>query len=190
MELSESARFPTKHGLFKIRVIVDEFKREHVIVYKGKLANREGIPVRIHSECMTSEVFSSLRCDCNDQLEWAMQYFESKGCGVLIYLRQEGRGIGLFNKIRAYALQDRGLDTYEANEHLGFPADPRTYEVAAEIITLLRIKSMWILTNNPTKVEALRRCGCAITGCVPIRVEPNLVNRFYLESKKKMGHLT
>jgi GTP cyclohydrolase II len=189
MKISPAAVFPTKHGTFKIRVATDGDFLQHVIVYKGDMPGAQNMPLRVHSECLTSEVFNSLRCDCNEQLESAMNYFETEGRGVLIYLRQEGRGIGLFNKIHAYALQDGGMDTVEANEHLGLPVDARTYELAAEIIRFLGIESVRLLTNNPVKIEALRELGIVITDSVPVRVQPNSNNIQYLETKrKKMRH--
>lgn len=189
MKISPAAVFPTKHGTFKIRVATDGDSLQHVIVYKGDMPGAQEMPLRVHSECITSEVFNSLRCDCNEQLESAMNYFETQGRGVLIYLRQEGRGIGLFNKIHAYALQDRGMDTIEANEHLGLPVDARTYELAAEIIRFLGIESIRLLTNNPDKIEALRELGILITDSVPVRVQPNSNNVQYLETKRnKMRH--
>jgi GTP cyclohydrolase II len=189
MKISPAAVFPTKHGTFKIRVATDGHSLQHVIVYKGDMPGAQDMPLRVHSECITSEVFNSLRCDCNEQLESAMNYFETEGRGVLIYLRQEGRGIGLFNKIHAYSLQDRGMDTVEANEHLGLPVDARTYELAAEIIGFLGIASIRLLTNNPDKIEALRELGIRITDAVPVRIQPNSNNVQYLETKRtKMRH--
>jgi GTP cyclohydrolase II len=189
MRISPAATFPTKHGEFKIRVATEDDSLQNVVIYKGELRGQEDVPVRVHSECLTGEVFNSLRCDCNEQLEFALNYMESEGRGVLIYLRQEGRGIGLFNKIRAYALQDGGLDTVEANEHLGLPVDARTYGLAAEILRYFGIRSVRLLTNNPLKTGALRELGIEITENVPVRVEPNSCNHRYLETKKrKMNH--
>lgn len=189
MKISTAANFPTKHGTFTIRVITDDQHSEHVVICKGDVANKEYVAVRIHSECITSEVFGSLRCDCNDQLESALEYIESEGLGVLIYLKQEGRGIGLFNKIEAYSLQDTGLDTVEANEHLGLPVDSRRYELAVEIINYLQIKSIRLLTNNPEKINALRTQGIRVSETIPITGQPNPINFFYLETKRvKMHH--
>lgn len=185
MKVSASARLPTKSGVFQIQIVRDEERKEHVILSKGEVVGRENVPVRIHSECLTSEVFRSLRCDCEDQLRAALRYIESEGFGILIYLRQEGRGIGLFNKIEAYALQDEGFDTVEANEQLGFPVDARTYDVAVNLLRLLRVKSVRILTNNPGKIAALRRAGIAIHECVPLRMPANPHNTTYLKTKKK-----
>ena len=188
MRISPPAMFPTSHGVFQIRVAAESDALQHVVVYKGKLAGAAGVPVRIHSECLTSEVFNSLRCDCNEQLGWAMNYFEGQGLGLLIYLRQEGRGIGLYNKILAYALQDGGLDTVEANEHLGLPVDAR-YGFAAQIIGYFGIASVRLLTNNPAKLAALGELGITVSERVSVHVLPNAVNRLYLETKfKKMNH--
>jgi 3,4-dihydroxy 2-butanone 4-phosphate synthase/GTP cyclohydrolase II len=190
MRISTAAKFPTKHGTFTIRVATDDFHYEHVVLCKGDVANAENVAVRIHSECLTSEVFNSLRCDCNEQLESALTYIESEGKGVLIYLKQEGRGIGLFNKIEAYSLQDTGLDTVEANEQLGLPVDSRSYELAVEILNFLQVKSVRLMTNNPTKINALQAHGVQVNEVIPIVVEPNPINYFYLETKRvKMNHL-
>lgn len=189
MKLSAAAHLPTNQGLFKVQAILDQNQKEHVIIYKGEFKNEEDVPVRIHSECLTSEVFGSLRCDCKEQLEAALDYFEGEGHGVVIYLRQEGRGIGLFNKIEAYALQDTGLDTIEANHQLGFPTDLRTYEIAVNIIKLLEIKSVRILTNNPQKIAALKKHNIKITQWVPLCITPNPFNDGYLKVKKqRMNH--
>jgi len=190
MKISTAANLPTKHGIFTIRVVTDENQIEHVFMCKGDVTNQEDVVVRIHSECITSEVFNSLRCDCNDQLEAALNYIESEGLGVLIYLRQEGRGIGLFNKIEAYCLQDTGLDTVEANEKLGLPIDQRSYELAVEILNFLGVKSVRLLTNNPTKINALREQGIRVTESIPLMAKPNSVNFLYLETKRlKMNHM-
>jgi GTP cyclohydrolase II len=189
MRISPPAMFPTSHGVFQIRVVAESDALQHVVVYKGELSGAAKVPVRIHSECLTSEVFNSLRCDCNDQLAWAMNFFEANGLGLLIYLRQEGRGIGLFNKILAYALQDGGMDTVEANEHLGLPIDARRYGPAAEIIRFFEIESVRLLTNNPAKLTGLRELGITVSERVPVRVLANSTNRLYLETKiKKMNH--
>src|SRR5437016_157630 len=184
MKISTAANFPTKHGTFTIRVVLDDQRREHVVLCKGDVANQSKVAVRIHSECITSEVFHSLRCDCNDQLESALNYIESEGLGVLIYLRQEGRGIGLFNKIEAYSLQDGGLDTVEANERLGLPVDSRSYELAVEILNFLQVKSLRLLTNNPAKINALQEREIIVNETIPIIGQPNPINYFYLETKR------
>lgn len=187
---SETARIPTSHGEFRMQVIKDQSGMEHVIIYQGQIENAENLDVRVHSECMTSEVFRSLKCDCNEQLAWALDHIQSKGLGMVIYLRQEGRGIGLFNKIRAYALQDAGLDTVEANTQLGFEEDQRTYEVAAEILKVLNIRSINLITNNPLKLDELEQHGIKIERRIPILIEPNDHNKDYLRVKgDKMNHM-
>jgi GTP cyclohydrolase II len=187
---SEAARLPTSHGEFQMRVIKDESGMEHLIIYKGAVEDADNLDVRVHSECMTSEVFRSLKCDCNEQLAWALDHIEKLGIGMVIYLRQEGRGIGLFNKIRAYALQDAGRDTIEANTELGFDIDLRTYEVAGEILNALRIKSINLITNNPLKLDELHKFGIEITRRIPILIEPNDHNKDYMKIKSdKMNHL-
>ena len=188
--LSEIAKLPTTHGHFQVRVVKEACGTEHVIIYKGAIENAGILDVRVHSECLTGEVFESLRCDCDQQLDWALDHIETLGIGMVIYLRQEGRGIGLFNKIRAYALQDTGLDTVEANKELGFASDLRTYEVAAEILNTLGITAINLITNNPRKVDALQKHGIDIVSRIPILIEPNDHNRGYLKVKgEKMKHL-
>lgn len=190
-ELSESAELPTPHGRFRIRVVTDHEGREHVLLTKGEIEEAEDLPVRVHSECLTSEVFHSLRCDCREQLQAALDYFESQGRGLLIYLRQEGRGIGLLNKIEAYALQDGGLDTVEANVQLGLPEDSRTYDVAAEVLRdILGVRSIQLLTNNPLKLQALEQHGIMVNGRVPLHMPPNSHNSEYIRVKfDKMQHM-
>jgi GTP cyclohydrolase II len=188
--ISEVANLPTSHGHFQVRVVKEACGTEHVIIYKGAIENAGILDVRVHSECLTGEVLGSLRCDCDQQLDWALDHIENLGTGMVIYLRQEGRGIGLFNKIRAYALQDSGLDTVEANKELGFASDLRTYEVAVEILNTLGINSINLITNNPRKVEALRKHGIDIKRRIPILIEPNDHNRGYLKVKgEKLKHL-
>ncbi|MEZ5540441.1 MAG: GTP cyclohydrolase II [Pseudomonadota bacterium] len=187
---SEIARLPTSHGEFQVRVVRDNAGTEHVIIYKGEIENADILDVRVHSECLTGEVFESMRCDCDQQLDWALDHIETHGTGMVIYLRQEGRGIGLFNKIRAYALQDAGLDTVEANQELGFPSDMRTYEIAAAILDRLGIGCINLITNNPRKLDALRTHGIRINRRIPILIEPNDHNRHYLKVKgDKLNHL-
>jgi len=145
--------------------------------------------VRVHSECLTGDIFGSMRCDCGDQLRRAMQKIEREGEGVLLYIRQEGRGIGLVNKLKAYALQDQGLDTVEANEALGFKPDLRNYGIGAQVLVDLGVRKMRLMTNNPKKMVGLQGYGLSIVEQVPIEIEPNEYNRCYLECKKlKMGH--
>jgi 3,4-dihydroxy 2-butanone 4-phosphate synthase / GTP cyclohydrolase II len=187
---SDVAKLPTSHGHFLVRVVKDHCGTEHVIIYKGAIENADTLDVRVHSECLTGEVFESMRCDCDQQLDWALDHIEGIGTGMVIYLRQEGRGIGLFNKIRAYALQDSGLDTVEANHELGFPSDMRTYETAAEILNCLGINRINLITNNPRKLDALRKYGIRINSRIPILIEPNDHNRHYLKVKgDKLNHL-
>jgi 3,4-dihydroxy 2-butanone 4-phosphate synthase/GTP cyclohydrolase II len=184
LEWSDDAELPTNHGIFRVRAVRDQLGSEHLIVFKGDLANASGVPVRIHSECLTSEVMHSLRCDCRQQLETSLALFESEGVGVLIYLRQEGRGIGLFNKIEAYALQDAGLDTVEANAKLNLPIDSRSYRLAGIILRKLGVASVKLLTNNPLKIESLEGQGIRIAERIPIHIESNDFNHKYLATKK------
>jgi len=162
----------------------------HIAMVKGRIDPEKPVLVRVHSECLTGDVFASLRCDCGDQLQTAMEMIDQENAGVLLYIRQEGRGIGLVNKIRAYALQDQGLDTVEANERLGFKPDLRNYGIGAQILVDLGVKKMRLLTNNPKKMVGLQGYGLSITEQIEIETEPNEYNRNYLECKKlKMGHL-
>lgn len=163
--------------------------KEHLAVMRGNVFGREDVVTRVHSECLTGDALGSLRCDCRDQLEVGLRTIARHEHGLLLYLRQEGRGIGLLNKIRAYALQDRGLDTVEANEALGFRDDEREYSIAAHMLHSLRVRSVRLLTNNPRKVEDLSRCGVRISGRLPHVIPPNEHNRFYLQTKAaKSGH--
>jgi GTP cyclohydrolase II len=191
VQLVAHAKLPTKYGQFIIIGFHDrENNKDHTALVKGNVSGKENCPVRIHSECHTGDVFHSLKCDCREQLEASLKYISQHPFGVLIYLKQEGRGIGLLNKIKAYQLQDLGLDTIEANEYLGLPNDMRDYSVAAKIIKLLNIKSVSILTNNPDKIEGLEKEGIFISERIPLVIEPNDHNHTYLNTKqKKMGHL-
>jgi GTP cyclohydrolase II len=194
MEFSAVASLPTSHGLFQVQAVRvpegTETNSEHLIVFKGDIAGHESVPVRIHSSCVTGETLSSLRCDCDQQLSAALQLLEVEGRGVVIYLRQEGRGIGLFNKINAYALQDEGLDTVEANLELGLPSDSRTYEIAVGIMKELNILSVRLLTNNPRKITALEQHGITVTERVPLRIPATAHSDRYLEAKRrKLSHL-
>lgn len=189
LQFSSTADFPSHRGTFRIRAVRDQAGGEHLLVFKGDFAGQHDVPVRIHSECHTGEVFNSLRCDCREQLEAALDYIESEGVGIIIYLRQEGRGIGLFNKIEAYALQDGGLDTVAANGELGFAADLRTYETAVEVLRYLDVRSVRLLTNNPRKIDALTQSEIGVRR-IPVRFTPNSHNASYLLTKKqKMKHL-
>jgi 3,4-dihydroxy 2-butanone 4-phosphate synthase/GTP cyclohydrolase II len=164
---------------------------DHLALVKGDVSHGGPVLVRVHSQCLTGDVFGSLRCDCGEQLEKAMMMIENEGEGVLIYMRQEGRGIGLTNKLRAYLLQDEeGLDTVEANEKLGFPADLRDYGIGAQILVDLGVKKMRLMTNNPRKRTSLSGYGLEVVERVPIEVRPNEFNRKYLETKRtRLGHL-
>lgn len=162
----------------------------HIAMVKGHIDPEKPVLVRVHSECLTGDIFASLRCDCGDQLQTAMEMIDQENAGVLLYIRQEGRGIGLVNKIKAYALQDQGLDTVEANERLGFKPDLRNYGIGAQILVDLGVKKMRLLTNNPKKMVGLEGYGLSLTEQIEIETEPNEYNRNYLECKKlKMGHL-
>ncbi len=181
---------PTKYGDFKaISFIELSNGKEHIAIYKGEWAANEPILVRVHSSCMTGDIFGSYRCDCGDQLHQAMRLIEKEGKGVIVYLQQEGRGIGLFHKMQAYKLQEEGLDTVEANIELGFEADERNYGVGASILRALGLGKIRLMTNNPVKRAALEGYGLHIVENIPLEVEPNLYNKFYLQTKKnKMGH--
>ena len=185
------AKLPTKYGEFKaIAYKSDVDPAEHIALVMGDVETPEPVLVRVHSECATGDIFGSLRCDCGEQLALAMQSIAKTGRGVLIYMRQEGRGIGFHNKIRAYALQDEGLDTVEANVSLGFAPDLRDYGVGAQIMKDLGIREIRLLTNNPKKVISIEGHGLKVVQTVPIVVQPNPHNRRYLETKQnKLGHI-
>jgi len=185
------AKLPTAYGEFTVigyQSLIDE--REHLALVKGEIAGVDNVLVRMHSECLTGDVFASTRCDCGEQLATAMERIEREGRGAVVYLRQEGRGIGLGNKLRAYSLQDQGQDTVEANATLGFKPDLRDYGIGAQILLDLGLHSIRILTNNPRKVVGLDGYDLTITGREPLRVKPGRHNRIYLEAKRtKLGHI-
>lgn len=181
-------RLPTEHGTFDVRVY-REGEREHLAISVGDVAGA-AVPVRVHSECLTGEVLGSLKCDCKPQLDAALRLIMERGRGVVIYLRQEGRGIGLGNKIRAYRLQEDGVDTVDANRLLGFEDDLRRYDSAVEMIRALGIESVALITNNPLKVEGLRELGVPVVERIPHITGINAVNAGYLEAKRaRMGHM-
>ena len=185
-----SAVLPMPYGDMVITGFEATDGKEHVAIVKGDVSGCEDVLLRVHSECFTGDVMGSLKCDCRAQLEAALDLLSQSEQGVVLYLRQEGRGIGLVNKIRAYALQDQGLDTVEANHALGFPNDVRSYKIAAEMIEKLGIRSIQLMSNNPKKIEGLRACGVEISGRIPIITKPNPYNQRYLNTKKtKSGHL-
>jgi len=190
IERGEEVDLPTQFGKFKIIPFRQKSNgAEHVALIKGKWEVNEPVLVRVHSSCMTGDVFGSMRCECGDQLHRSMELIEKAGKGVVVYMMQEGRGIGLVNKIAAYKLQDQGLDTIEANLHLGFKADERDYGVGAQILRNLGITKMRLLTNNPVKRVGLEGFGLEVVEIVPIEIEPNKFNQKYLKTKRdRMGH--
>ncbi len=180
---------PTQHGHFRLRVYRDGGTREPMAIVAGEVRGHDAVPVRVHSACFTSETLGSLRCDCREQLEFALRYINENG-GIVLYLHQEGRGIGLGNKVRAYALQQEGYDTVEANEMLGLPTDGRTYGVAALILQDLGVQSIRLMTNNPSKMLALRKLGILIQDRIPVVIPKTEFSASYLETKRsRMGHL-
>jgi riboflavin biosynthesis protein ribBA len=190
IEQGEESTLPTRHGSFRIIPFRQKSNGlEHVALVKGEWEKDEPVLVRVHSSCLTGDVFGSYRCDCGPQLHEAMERIDRAGKGVVVYINQEGRGIGIFNKIHAYKLQDEGFDTVEANEQLGFKADERDYGVGASILRAVGVSHMRLMTNNPVKRTGLEGYGLIIDEIVPIEIEPNEYNRHYLETKRdKMGH--
>ncbi len=190
VRLLSIAELPTRFGIFRVAAFcngVDD--GEHIGVIKGDVDGQRDVLVRVHSECLTGDALGSLRCDCRDQLEASLRLIEAAGCGVVLYLRQEGRGIGIGNKIRAYALQDQGLDTVDANLALGFQSDSRDYTVAAHMLRALGVRSVHLLTNNPDKVRQLRHHGVTVTRRIPHQLPENPHNGAYLRTKaRRSGH--
>ncbi|WP_346017049.1 GTP cyclohydrolase II [Pseudenhygromyxa sp. WMMC2535] len=185
------AKLPTRHGQLEIVSFTNAegHRLDDVAVISGEVAGRRDLPTRLHSECLTGDVFGSLRCDCRDQLELALDRIIAERPGLVLYMRQEGRGIGIAEKVRAYELQDEGYDTLEANLHLGFDGDLRRYDQAAAMLRALEIESIVLFTNNPAKVEGLQACGIEVSRREPIISPPRDENAVYLSTKKaKMGH--
>ncbi len=191
VSLGATSTLPTKFGDFNIYVFENTLdQKNHLAMVKGDVKGKDNVLIRIHSECLTGDVFGSKRCDCGEQLEMALRTIEEEGEGILVYMRQEGRGIGLVNKIKAYALQEKGYDTVEANEQLGFPADMREYSLSAQILRFLGVKSVRLLTNNPRKTGGLEHWGVKVKKRVPIVMKANKFNENYLKTKRiKLGHM-
>lgn len=185
---SPKVTLPSAYGDFGLRLFEDEKKREHLLLSKGDLTSDEPLLVRLHSECLTGDVFGSLRCDCGEQLHAAMKKIDKAGRGAILYLRQEGRGIGLKNKLKAYQLQEKGFDTYDANLELGFAPDERDYQIAADILSFLNIKQIKLLTNNPDKLEQLEKSGIEIVERLPLQIPAHVENRAYLQTKQEKFH--
>jgi GTP cyclohydrolase II len=191
VKIAAIADLPSRFGRFQVVGFWNNRDgKDHIAILHGNPMGGEDVPTRVHSECLTGDALGSLRCDCRDQLEVALRAIAAYECGLVLYLRQEGRGIGLLNKLRAYGLQDGGMDTVEANLALGFRDDEREYSIAAHMLHSLKVRSIQLLTNNPKKVEELERFGVRISGRLPHVIPPNEYNRFYLETKRaKSGHI-
>lgn len=189
--LAAKSKLPTEYGEFDIYVFHNRYDdKEHLAIVKGEVENADNVLIRVHSECLTGDVFGSKRCDCGPQLQYALRKIEKMGRGMVLYMRQEGRGIGLTNKIKSYELQEKGFDTVEANIELGFPADMREYTVCAQILQYFKIKSIRLLTNNISKINELKKLGIEVTERVPIIIKANKFNEKYLQTKvNKMGHM-
>ena len=187
----ETSELPSEIANFKVHAFTEkQSEKDHLAITLGDIKLSDSVLTRIHSQCITGESFFSLRCDCRFQLTESLKLIANKGCGVVFYLQQEGRGIGLSNKIRAYKLQDKGLDTVEANHQLGFNEDERNYEIVSEMANHLQIKAIDLLTNNPKKIVALEKSGLKVNKRIPIKSESNAHNKSYLDTKaKKLGHL-
>jgi len=187
----ETSELPTDIANFKVHAFTEEqTKKDHLVIAFGEIISDEPVLARIHSQCITGESFFSMRCDCRFQLTESLQKIAKNGSGVIFYLQQEGRGIGLSNKIRAYKLQDEGMDTVEANHQLGFHEDERSYEIVASMADHLNINSVDLMTNNPKKIKALEKIGLKVNKRIPILSESNQHNKKYLKTKeKKLGHL-
>lgn len=189
LELYAKAKLPTMAGMFEIYTFKFKDEMEHAVIVKGDVMGKQDIPVRIHSECLTGDVLGSRRCDCRDQLLMSLVYLGKQDYGMLIYLRQEGRGIGLLNKIKAYSLQDEGYDTVEANLMLGLPIDKRDYSFAVEVLKYFEIHSIKLMTNNPAKIDFLSDNDINVSERIPIVSVPTKFDEFYLSTKKsRMGH--
>jgi GTP cyclohydrolase II/3,4-dihydroxy 2-butanone 4-phosphate synthase/GTP cyclohydrolase II len=189
LELNAKAKLPTIFGNFEIYTFKSPGNEEHAVVVKGNVQGKQDIPVRIHSECLTGDVLGSKRCDCRDQLLTSLDFIGKQEAGMLIYLRQEGRGIGLLNKIKAYSLQDQGYDTVEANLMLGLPVDKRDYSFAVGVLKYFGITSIKLMTNNPAKMDFLADNNINVSERIPVKSEPTPYDEFYLSTKKiRMGH--
>ena len=190
LERVADVNMPSRFGDFRLIGFAGPDGEEWMACVKGDVAGAKGVPVRLHSECFTGDVLGSFRCDCRDQLEAALTLIGRSERGIVLYLPQEGRGIGLLNKLKAYALQDEGLDTVEANHALGFEDDLRDYSLASEMLHQLGVESVCILTNNPKKISGIQNYGVQVDGVIPIRMTPNEHNTRYLDTKRiKSGHL-
>lgn len=191
VKLIAMGNLPTRFGDYQVAAFYnDSDKKEHAAFVHGDVVDKENVPVRIHSECLTGDAIGSLRCDCRDQLETSLTMIGKMDYGMVLYLRQEGRGIGFNNKIKAYQIQDEGYDTVEANKMLGFEDDERDYGIAAHILQTFKIKSIKLITNNQKKIRDLKNLGIKITDRIPIEIPPNIHNKQYLKTKRdKSGHL-